>query len=285
MSTRKAERCGRPLSVPPPPPRATAWARRPANTHRRRRVEQDAARTDAAPTQTSCWCLSLSTYCMLALAYTPPPPPLSPSTSAPAPSYDDYVASIDGLACASPQMQASGNHAEIIQTRGQCLDAIAWYNLAVLPPIRTSNMPGQLLAAYEGSQLDHDVAVAATGGAEWPGCFFDSNWPASSDGQLGTRAYFQDHTPGGPLPTTLSGFINICQLSRSPSPPPPSPPPPSYTLRYSIPRPCLAFAAAAAAAPAAAETRYPRVCVCVCVCVWSQATAAVWFPGKPAAIT
>jgi hypothetical protein len=161
---------------------------------------------------------------------TPPPPLLPPTPPSPPPPPRSYLVSLDGLSCASQQMQAGGKHAEIIQTRGDCLDAVKWYNLEFLPLIRTSNMVGQLLSTYENAQLDHDIALTATSGIPWPGCYFDSYWSASPDGQLGTRAYFQDYATGDPLPSTLNGFTNICRLSTSPSPPPPGPPPPRYRL-------------------------------------------------------
>ena len=142
-----------------------------------------------------------------------PPPPLS------------LVVSLDGLGCSSIQMQARGVNAEIIQTRGECLDAVNWFN-SNYKQLITPSVQGDLLSTYSNSQLDHDIAHTATSGVNWPGCFYDSDWAASPDGQFGTRAYFQDYVPGDPIPTALSGFTNICRLSRSPSPPPPSPPPP-----------------------------------------------------------
>jgi hypothetical protein len=157
----------------------------------------------------------------------PPSPSAPPAPPRPPPPPYDFVVSLDGLGCASPQMQAAGVNTEIVQTRGDCLDAVTWWNLEYRPLLSGTNIQGELLSTYDGSQLDHDIALAATSGTTWPGCYYDTYWPASPDGQVGSRAYFQDYTPGDPLPTVLNGFTNICRLSRSPSPPPPSPPPPT----------------------------------------------------------
>eukprot|EP00966_Prymnesium_polylepis_P203230 4708183-Prymnesium_polylepis.1 len=159
----------------------------------------------------------------------PSPPNIPPSPPEPPPPPYGFVVSLDGVACASDSMRAGGKNAEIVQTRGDCLDAVVWFNAEYLPLISGGNVQGELLSTYDGSQLAHDTALTATSGVRWPGCYYDTFWPASPDGQLGSRAYFQDYmyTPGDTLPTTLNGFTNICRLSRSPSPPPPSPPPPT----------------------------------------------------------
>ena len=151
----------------------------------------------------------------------PPPPSSSPSD-------ENYMLSLDGFACASSEMRAADKHAEIILTRGDCLEAVKWFNVRILPSLTGHN--GKLLSTYAGSQLDHDLAFQIAGGVIWPGCYYTSNWLTHNNNddnheEDGSRCYFQDYNIGDRLPTTLSGFTNICRASRRPSPPPPTLPP------------------------------------------------------------
>lgn len=142
-------------------------------------------------------------------------------------SNENYMLSLDGFACGSPEMRSFDKHAEIILTRGDCLDAVKWFNVRILPSL--AGHSGKLLSTYAGSQLDHDIAFQAAGSVIWPGCYYASSWPIhnnDNDVEDGSRCYFQDYNIGDRLPTTLSGFTNICRESRRPSPPPPTLPPP-----------------------------------------------------------